>query len=154
VNCSLPLVDVDIGVVELKPSSIDFHVVDGHSFRSSSRRSDFASTSSFVHEREPSRVSGHAVLNDMFLSRRVSGVRASVFHCSQDHLRKLCTLHGLDIDSSSNVRDMKISLLSHVLNGYCFSSEKLSTSPDRSACLYSLHVTWLWALPLAGPTVR
>jgi hypothetical protein len=69
VNCSLPLVDVDIGVVELKLSSTDFHVVDGHSFRSSSRRSDFASTSSFVHEREPSRVSGHAILNDMFLSR-------------------------------------------------------------------------------------
>jgi hypothetical protein len=127
VTCSLPFADIGVDVdvnVEFKPLSTDYHVDDVHSFRSSSPKSNFASTSTFVHEREPSHVSGHATLNDMFVSRRVTGVRASIFHCSQDHLRKLCVLHGLDVSPLSNTRDTKISLLSHVLNGDCFASEK------------------------------
>ena len=121
-ECSLPLADIDAVVdviLNSKPLSSDFHIDYMHSFRLSSPKSDFASTSTFVRQREPSCLSGHAILNDMFLSQRVSGVRASIFHCSQDYLRKLCTLHGLDISPSSNTRNMKISLLSHVLNGYC-----------------------------------
>jgi hypothetical protein len=136
VNCSLPSVDIEVDVdvnAELKTLSTDSEIDHMHCLSSPNFAS--TSTSTFVREPEPSHVSGHPILNDMFLSRRVRGVRASIFQCSQDHLRKLCTLHGLDIKPSSNSRDMKVGPLCHVLNGYCFDSEKLSTSPDRSACL-------------------
>jgi hypothetical protein len=73
---------------------------------------------------------------DMFLSRRVAGVRASIFHCSQQHLRKVCSLHGLDVTDRSNSRDVKIRLLYHVINGDCLAQrcEPSRPSPDRSAC--------------------
>jgi hypothetical protein len=37
--------------------------------------------------------SGHSILHDMFLSRRDTGIRASIFHCPEDHIRSVCLLH-------------------------------------------------------------
>ena len=81
--------------------------------------------------------SGRAILNDMFLSRCLNGIRASLFQCLEDRLRSTCSLHGLDIMPTSNVRDLKVRLLYHVINGDCFSDRCTTStpSPDRSACL-------------------
>ena len=37
-------------------------------------------------------LSSHAILRDMFLSQHVTGIQASVFHCSEEQLCKLCLL--------------------------------------------------------------
>ena len=81
-------------------------------------------------------MTAHAILEDMFLSHRLSGIRASVFHASEHQLRKVCLLHGLDVNTSTNVRDIRLRLLFHVVNGDCFSRrcEASHPSPDRSAC--------------------
>ena len=73
----------------------------------------------------------------MFLSNHVIGIRASLFRCSVEHLRKVCLLHGLDISGCSKARDVKLRLLFHVVNGDCFSQrcEPSCPAPDRSACL-------------------
>ena len=73
----------------------------------------------------------------MFLSQRDTGVRASIFHCSEHHLRKMCLLHGLDVSRSLTVRDVKLRLLYHLMNGDCFAHrcEPCQPSPDRSACI-------------------
>jgi hypothetical protein len=53
-------------------------------------------------------VPGEAILHNMFLSQRVTGIQASVFHASDKLLCKLgCLLHGLDINSNMKVRDVK-----------------------------------------------
>ena len=82
-------------------------------------------------------MSGHAVLNDMFLSQCLTGIRASVFHSSLDHLRFVLSLHGLDISTTCNMRIVKLQLLFHIINGDCFSDRCKAShpSPDRSACL-------------------
>lgn len=82
-------------------------------------------------------VSGKAILHDMFLSRRVAGIRASVFHASEKHLRKVCLLHGLHVSESTKMRDIKIRVLYHIMNGDCFSQRCQSSrpAPDCSACL-------------------
>jgi len=78
----------------------------------------------------------HAILEDMFLSHRLSGIRASVFHASEHHLRKVCLLHGLDVNTCTNVRDVRLCLLFHVVNGDCCSQrcEASHPFPDQSAC--------------------
>jgi len=52
--------------------------------------------------------SAHIILWDMFLSRRVTSIRASVFHCPLDHLRKVCSLHGLDVSPSSTTSPVQL----------------------------------------------
>ena len=61
--------------------------------------------------------SGEAILHDNFLSHRDTGIRASVFHCSSKHLRKICSLHGLDVSHCSKTRDVRVRLLYHIVNG-------------------------------------
>jgi hypothetical protein len=97
----------------------------------------FPSTSSFVSSRPLPCPSGHAILNDMFLSQHVTGIRASIFHSTQDHLRFLSSLHGLDVSSLSSMRNLKLCLLFHIINGDCFSDRCSASRPsaDRSACL-------------------
>ena len=98
---------------------------------------DFLSSDAVVHDMSPSPNSSHAILHDMFLSRCVTGIRASIFHCSEHHLHFVCSLHGLDINHLSNLRDMKLKLLYHTINGDCFANrcEKSRPLPDHSACL-------------------
>ena len=81
--------------------------------------------------------SARIILQDMFLSRPVTGIRASVFHCPLDHLRKVCSLHGLDVSPSSTTRDVRLHLLYHIINSDCFAQccEPCRPSPDHSACL-------------------
>jgi len=62
----------------------------------------------------------HAILEDMFLSHHLSGIRVSVFHASEHHLQKVCLLHGLDVNTCTDVRDIRSRLLFHVVNGDCF----------------------------------
>ena len=50
----------------------------------------------------------------MFLSRRVTGIRALVFHCLEAQLRRICLLHGLQVDAKCAPRDMKLLLFSTV----------------------------------------
>ena len=73
----------------------------------------------------------------MFLSQHVTGIRALVFHCSEEQLRKLCLLHGLEVGHTCTVQDLKLRLLYHVLNGDCLTKhcESSRPSPDRTACL-------------------
>ena len=82
-------------------------------------------------------LSGRHFLHDIFLSRRVVGVRASIFHSSKEHLLRLCELHGLDVNDARSSRDIKSRLLYHLLNGDCLLPQCVSKSPapDRTACL-------------------
>jgi len=101
----------------------------------------YASSSSSPDAETPSQTiptdRGEKILRDMFLSRRVIGIRASLFHSSIEHLRKVCSLHGIDVSGCSKVRDVKIRLLYHIINGDCFLQhcESSHPVPDRSACL-------------------
>jgi hypothetical protein len=81
--------------------------------------------------------SAERILTDMFRSHCVTGTRASIFHCSDQHLRNICLLHGLDVTQCSKLRDVKIRLLYHLINGDCFTQrcEPHRPSPDRTACL-------------------
>jgi len=98
---------------------------------------DFLSSDAVVHDMSPSPNSSHAILHDMFLSRCVTGIRVSILHCSEHHLRFVCSLHGLDINHPLNLRDMKLKLLYHTINSDCFANrcEKSRPLPDCSACL-------------------
>jgi len=126
VLCPLPVLDVlpDI-YVEFLSSDVSCDNMPSSSSRPMSP--DFQS----------SRPSGHATLHDMFLSRRVTGIRASVFHCTESHLQKVCMLHGLDVGTSLTLRNLKLRFLYHIINGDCFLQrcEQSHPSPDRSACL-------------------
>ena len=85
----------------------------------------------------PKTSSGHSILHDVFLPRRSLGIRASIFASSEDHLQWMCSMHGLYTTDTRSARDVKLSLLYHLLNGDCFNSRCLSSlpSPDCSACL-------------------
>jgi len=80
---------------------------------------------------------GEDILRDMLLSRRLTSIRASVLHCSEGHLRKVSSLHGLDVSCCLKVRDIRIRLLYHIINGDCFPQccESSQPAPDCSACL-------------------
>ena len=109
-------------------------------FRASSRKSrglGFASTSTHVRIPHKSSATGHSILYDNFLSHRRTGIRASVFQCAEDQFLELCRLHGLHVDDMQCRRDQKTKLIYHLLNGDCFGTRCLSSSPapDRSACL-------------------
>ena len=97
----------------------------------------FASTSTTVHEPISATPSSRSILHDMFLSQRTTGIRASLFRCSEEHLRFLCCLHGLQVLPSFTVRQLRTVILHHVMNGHCGTARCLpsSPSPDRSACL-------------------
>ena len=86
---------------------------------------------------EPLCLSGHAILHDVFLSQHVTGIRASLFCCTEAHLQKICMLHGLDITTSLSPRDLKLHLLYHIINGDCFTQrcEQSHPLPDCLACL-------------------
>ncbi len=92
-----------------------------------------------VTESQPqsSRISAHAILHDMFLSQCVTGIRASVFHCPEDQLRKICLLHGVEVNHTCPVHDVRLCLLYHILNGDCITEhcESSQPSPDCTACL-------------------
>src|SRR5258705_13657900 len=76
----------------------------------SHRPSLSSTTPSMTLESQASFASGRKILQDILLSRRVAGIRASVFRSSESHLRKLCLLHGLDVTTLSNVRYLKVRL--------------------------------------------
>lgn len=105
--------------------------------QTSSRKSSHASTSTSSPPQRTPPASGHAMLNDMFLSQHVTGIRASIFHSSSEHLQFVSSLHGLDMPTTCNTRDLKLRLLFHIVNGDCFLDrcEASHPSPDRSACL-------------------
>jgi len=91
---------------------------------------------------------GHHFLHDIFLSHRVVGVRASIFHLSKEYLLRLCELHGLDVNDARSSRDIKRRLLYHLLNGDCLRPQCVSKSPapDKTACLC---IARGFSLPLA-----
>ncbi len=137
---SLPIVDHIDSHMPTQIDPLSTHASDIHPMLrpSSRKKKDFRFTSRTASSStDQSSLSGHAVLHDMFLSHCTTGVRASIFHCSPEHLRILCTLHGLHVASLSTLRDVKIKLLHHVINGDCFSHrcEISSPHPDRTACL-------------------
>ena len=86
-----------------------------------------------------SSTSGRNVLESMFFSHRTVGVKASIFTSPESSLRASCLLHGLTITCLSNVREVRTALLSHIVNGDCFTSRCAANAsasvPDRTACL-------------------
>ena len=85
------------------------------SHQHSSTAVDPSSSSSVTeHEAQSIPISAHAILHDMFLSRRVTGIQASVFHCLEAQLCKICLLHGLQVDIACPPRDMKCTIFSTV----------------------------------------
>ena len=73
----------------------------------------------------------------MFLSRHTTGICASLFHCSEECLHFLSRLHRLETSALSAVRDVRLKILHHVINGDCALARCSSSSslPDRSACI-------------------
>src|SRR6266545_378424 len=152
--CVLPsfsqffLVPCPLATVEVPPHvyhdllSSDVYKNHYHIYQTSSRHESeqcASSSSSPTAESVPHTLptSGEDILHDMFLSQCVTSIGASVFHSSVEHLRKVCSLHGLHVNSCSNVRDIKIRLLYYIINGNCFGQccEPSHPSPDCSACL-------------------
>ena len=145
VPCPLLVVDVPPDIYSSHDSSSSDVIYNNLLSPSSSYRDLYEAppSSSSTHAQEsvpqapPLATSARGILQDMFLSRHVTGMRASIFNCSVDHLRKVCLLHGLNINPSSTTRDVKLCLLYHIINGNCFAQrcEPCRPCPDRSACL-------------------
>ena len=142
VRYSLPLINLTESDIKLDSLFSDVLNNTTESKLQSSRTapcSDFASTSTLPFQQCSSSLkpSGHAILHDMLVSQRATGIGASIFHSSADQIRKVCTLHGLDVAPLTNIRSLKSRLLYHIVNGDCFMSrcEKACPALDRSACL-------------------
>jgi hypothetical protein len=82
---------------------------------------------------------GIDILADSLISNSGSGVRTSVFSENLTSLHYLLQLHGFS-NTSSSVRECKIMLAHHLLNGDCLrfghicESTSKSKVPDRTAC--------------------
>jgi len=115
-------------------------LADDFSWRASSRKPrgfGFATTSTHIRERHEKVVTGYDVLRDIFTTQCHTGVRVSPFFAGESELRSVLTLHGLD-STAVCVRDLKITLLNHLLSGDCYGSQCLSpnhVSRDRTACV-------------------
>jgi len=133
VSCPLPVIDISPDIYHDVSSTDVFRDIPSSSHQSYDHPSSFSSIDIIDSQSQ----SGHSILHDMFFSQRVTGIRASIFRCSEVHLRKLCSLHGLDISCPSNVRHLKLRLLYHIINGDCFAQrcEQSSPLPDHLACL-------------------
>jgi hypothetical protein len=70
--------------------------------------------------------SGHATLHDMFLSHQVTAVRASILHCPETHICMMFLLHCLDVSSSTNMGDLKVKLLHHLINEDCYAVKRVA----------------------------
>ena len=82
---------------------------------------------------------GPLLLKDIFLRKMRTGVRATVFTHDAVQLHAILKMHGFS-HVSDTVRECKIMLLQHLLNGDCMSYDHLcytstnASRPDRTAC--------------------
>ena len=82
---------------------------------------------------------GPLLLKDILLRKMRSGVRATVFTHDAAQLHAILKMHGFS-HVSDTIRECKIMLLQHLLNGDCMSYDHLchtstnTSQPDRTAC--------------------
>ena len=126
------------------------NVDDGPSFSHAKRRPyvpyDYQGSSSCTLEdaaaslrsSEPDHT-GMLLLQDILLKKKITGVRASVFTTEISQLQSILRLHGFSY-LPDTVRQCKIVILQHLLNGDCMRYDHLCHStgntprPDRTAC--------------------
>jgi len=145
VSYTLPIIDdvesdvhMQIDDNSLSSDSSHDHTLFPEEKTQKSIRPDFAlSSSTLFHSDQQSRRSGRALVHDMFLSQCATGLKPSIFSCSEEELGTFCASHGLHFSLSETFREVKLKLLYHVINGNCFFHRfgTASSCLDRSACL-------------------